>query len=99
VGIVIASSGGDDGKSEPQAVPELRPPGGSVGKRENTTTTDTTTTEDTQTQTQPSTPAQTPPSGGTQAPPADTEGNDTPPPSGSPAERFEDFCAQNPGAC
>ena len=29
----------------------------------------------------------------------DTPQNDTPPPEDSPAERFEDFCAQNPGAC
>ena len=25
--------------------------------------------------------------------------NDTPPPPGSEAEQFEDFCAENPGAC
>jgi hypothetical protein len=33
------------------------------------------------------------------APPADTPENDTPPPPGSPAERFEEFCEENPGAC
>ena len=32
-------------------------------------------------------------------PPADTPENDTPPPADSPAERFEDFCNENPGAC
>ena len=32
-------------------------------------------------------------------PPADTPENDTPPPPGSPAERFEEFCEENPGAC
>jgi hypothetical protein len=32
-------------------------------------------------------------------PPADTPENDTPPPQDSPAERFEDFCNDNPGAC
>jgi hypothetical protein len=41
--------------------------------------------------------------GGTPAPeaepPADTPENDTPPPADSPAERFEDFCDDNPGAC
>ncbi len=39
--------------------------------------------------------------GGTAAPEAETDGpsNDTPPPEGSNAEQFEDFCAQNPGAC
>jgi hypothetical protein len=39
--------------------------------------------------------------GGTAAPEAEPDGpsNDTPPPEGSNAEQFEDFCAQNPGAC
>jgi hypothetical protein len=39
--------------------------------------------------------------GGTAAPeePADGPTNDTAPPEGSEAEQFEDFCAQNPGAC
>jgi hypothetical protein len=39
--------------------------------------------------------------GGTTAPPAEADGptNDTPPPAGSDVEQFEDFCAQNPGAC
>jgi hypothetical protein len=30
---------------------------------------------------------------------ADREGNDIPPPPGSPAARFERFCRQNPAAC
>jgi len=42
-------------------------------------------------------------SGGTSAPEADTQAdgptNDTAPPEGSNAQQFEDFCAQNPGAC
>ena len=39
--------------------------------------------------------------GGTAAPDAaaDSPTNDTPPPADSEAEQFEDFCAQNPGAC
>jgi hypothetical protein len=41
--------------------------------------------------------------GGTPAPapepPADSPENDSPPPADSPAERFEDFCNENPGAC
>jgi type IV secretory pathway VirB10-like protein len=41
--------------------------------------------------------------GGTPAPeaepPADTPENNTPPPPDSPAERFEEFCDDNPGAC
>jgi hypothetical protein len=44
-----------------------------------------------------------PGSGGAPAPtpetPQDTPENDTPPPADSPAERFEDFCNENPGAC
>jgi hypothetical protein len=31
--------------------------------------------------------------------PPDSPSNDTPPKPGSPADRFEQFCAQNPGAC
>jgi hypothetical protein len=40
-------------------------------------------------------------SGGTAAPDTTADGptNDTPPPDGSNAQQFEDFCAQNPGAC
>jgi hypothetical protein len=40
-------------------------------------------------------------SGGSTAPDAEADGptNDTAPPEGSEAEQFEDFCAQNPGAC
>ena len=39
--------------------------------------------------------------GGTAAPSTgdDSATNDTPPPEGSDAQQFEDFCAQNPGAC
>ena len=40
-------------------------------------------------------------SGGAEAPPPvpDSPENDIPPPEGSPAERFEQFCAEKPGAC
>ena len=31
--------------------------------------------------------------------PADTPESDSPPPEDSPAERFEDYCDENPGAC
>ena len=34
------------------------------------------------------------------APPAeDTPENDAPPPEDTPAERFEEYCNENPGAC
>lgn len=32
-------------------------------------------------------------------PPRDLPSNDTPPEPGSPADRFEQFCTENPGAC
>jgi hypothetical protein len=32
-------------------------------------------------------------------PPADTPENDTPPPAGTPAERFEEYCNDHPEAC
>ena len=35
----------------------------------------------------------------TTQPPQDTPENDAPPPEGSPAERFEEYCNENPGAC
>jgi hypothetical protein len=39
-------------------------------------------------------------SGGASAPTQqDSASNDTAPPAGSDAQQFEDFCAQNPGAC
>ena len=31
--------------------------------------------------------------------PTDTPENDAPPPEDSPAERFEEYCNENPGAC
>jgi hypothetical protein len=38
--------------------------------------------------------------GGTEAPAEpDSATNDQPPPAGSDAQQFEDFCAENPGAC
>ena len=37
--------------------------------------------------------------GATTAPATDGPTGDTPPPAGSEAEVFEDFCTQNPGAC
>ena len=54
--------------------------------------------------TDPSTTAPADESGGAAVPeataaPEDSAANDTPPPAGSEAEQFEDFCAQNAGAC
>ncbi len=35
----------------------------------------------------------------TTQPPQDAPENDAPPPEDSPAERFEEYCNENPGAC
>jgi hypothetical protein len=51
-----------------------------------------------QQQQQPTTP-QSNAGGGAEAPSADSGGTDAPPPPGSPADQFEDYCANNPGAC
>jgi hypothetical protein len=106
VGVVVASSGDDGGgdTSSRRSVPELAPlPGSSdLGSetRSERTDTDRTTTDDSGGSTAPTTPpADTGGDSGGTAPPADSEQNDTPPPSGSPAERFEQFCQENPGAC
>jgi hypothetical protein len=99
VGVVIADSGGS-GSATP-SIPELKPPPGSITgdsgtTDQKTTSTDTTTTTPAQTPTQ-TTPSQ--PSGGAQSPQNDTQQNDQPPPQGSPADRFEQFFKDNPGAC
>ena len=99
---LVASCGGDDEKA-PETVPTV------------TTETETTPTETTPTATTPppaaTTPAPTTPapppdtdSGGTPAPrtttqPQDGPYNDVPPEPGSPAERFERACEQNPQTC
>jgi hypothetical protein len=62
---------------------------------------------ETQTETAPPEPTETVPppetNGGTTAPkpapPTDSPQNDAPPPQDTPAERFEEFCNENPGAC
>ena len=105
VGVVVASSGDDGGGgNSSQSVPELAPlPGSSdLGSRTRSDRTNTqeTTTNDSGGTSAPDAPPATGggDSGGTAAP-DDSPQNDTPPPSGSPAERFEQFCQENPGAC
>ena len=106
VGFAIAGSGGDDGGGTKATTPELEPLPGSSSLDEGTTDRDRGATGEQGTtgqsggSSEPATPAPTPDStGGGAAAPQDTETNDTPPPSGSPAERFEQFCEENPGAC
>ena len=89
----IAGCGGDDDGDASTTLPTvpLSVPGGetsTLGDDATDTTIDT--TPDT------ATPAPTP----TPAPVTpDSPQNDTPPPAGSEAEQFENFCEQNPGAC
>jgi hypothetical protein len=108
VGVVLASSGGDDSNETDVQAPELTIPGGSgttdrarerkrdtgASGENGSTGSDTPSTGGAQTPSDES-------SGGAQAPaaPQDTQQNDVPPPRGSPAQRFEQFCQQNPGAC
>jgi hypothetical protein len=109
VGVVVASSGDDGGSgggASSQTVPELEPLPGSSDldsrTRSDRTNTQETTTNDSGGTSAPDAPPATGDgggdSGGTPAP-DDSPQNDTPPPSGSPAERFEQFCQENPGAC
>jgi hypothetical protein len=96
---MIAGCGGDDEPSTSTAreLPELTIP--------TTSATTPTAVEEKPPETTPTTvdPAtETLPEEGpdtTPRPPADTPENDAPPPEGSPAERFEQYCNENPGAC
>ena len=91
--LALAPGCGGDDEEEPVKAPTLTVP----GEREP----DTTERQDTATTETDTAPAQ-PESGGQPAPepqPEDSPQNDTPPPAGSPAERFEQFCEDNPGAC
>jgi hypothetical protein len=104
--VVLAGCGGDEeGSAETTpALPNLTVPGGETPETDAPPQTQPEPTPDFQTETLPpveTTPA--PQGGGTPAPetapPADTPENDAPPPEDSPAERFEEFCDENPGAC
>jgi hypothetical protein len=107
VGVVIAGGGDDNSGSKPPPAPALNPLPGSIDSPSGSDTTkrekDKGSTGATGTggaTTAPAEPSQpTAPSGGSQAPPEDTPQNDTQPPAGSPAQKFEDFCSQNPAAC
>ena len=111
-GAVLGGCGGDDDVADvvPRSTPELTVPAATTGlEAGQTSTTPTTPTTTTPT---PGTPAPSAPgaAGGAAAPvtpgatggaPA-TGGTQTPPTGGAPAtggEQFQDFCAENPGAC
>jgi hypothetical protein len=109
-GVMIAGcgGGGNDSSSQDVTVPELKPPPGNLsgatgdegttGATGTSDSTTTTTTPDSTGGAEATTGAAGAQSGGANAP-EDTKQKDTPPPKGSPAERFEQFCNDNPGAC
>jgi hypothetical protein len=88
----IAGCGGDNEAAEaPPPLPDLTVP-------------QTDTKESTDTETAPPVTETAPPATETVPAPQpepvpDSPENDTPPPADSPAERFEEFCNENPGAC
>jgi hypothetical protein len=95
----LAGCGGDD---EPSAettreLPDLTVPSTNTTKTETTPTETqpTTTTVDPATETLPE---EGPPPEPAE-PPADSPENDSPPPADTPAERFEQWCDEHPGAC
>jgi hypothetical protein len=98
-GTMLLGCGGDDEPAADTApVPELDIPQTDETEPPPTETeTETTAPEPTDTTPAPED------DGGTTAPeqeaPTDTPDNDAPPPEDSPAERFEEFCNENPGAC
>jgi hypothetical protein len=108
---LAACGGGEDTSSTDLQKPPLTVPGDSTDLTDKTGTDSTSSTESTDTA--PSTgplDQPNPGNGGVPAPdqnqppadqpaPQDSPSNDTPPEPGSPADRFEQFCAQNPGAC
>ena len=95
----MAALGGCGGDDEPAADTPRELPALSVPSTETTPTVETQpepppTTVDPATETLP--PEGPPPA---EEPPADTPDSDAPPPAGTPAERFEEWCNENPGAC
>ena len=93
----IAGCGGDD---EPRTkttrpLPDLAVPTTGTPRTETEPAPPTQTTVDPATETLPDDGTGTTPA----TPPGDTPENDAPPPEDTPAERFEDYCNENPGAC
>ena len=98
----LAGCGGDDDEDEATTIPTipLSVPGDTTADE---TDEDTETTVETTPDAAPApAPTPTPAPAPTPVPEEqtpDSPDNDTPPPAGSEAEQFEDFCAENPGAC
>jgi hypothetical protein len=93
----LAGCGGDDepsGKTTRQ-LPDLAIPSTTTPPAATETAAPPSTTVDPATETLP----EEGPGTTTPTAPADTPENDSPPPEDSPAERFEQYCNENPGAC
>lgn len=95
----LAGCGGDDDDESATTIPTvpLSVPGDETTFDESTDTT-ADTVPDTATPTPTPAPAPAPTPTPTPVTP-DSPDNDTPPPAGSEAEQFENFCSENPGAC
>ena len=96
----LAGCGGDDDEDAATTIPTvpLSVPGADTTSTDEESTDTTVDTVPDSTAAPTPAPAPTP----TPTPPAqqpDSPQNDTPPPQGSEAEQFEDFCTENPGAC
>jgi hypothetical protein len=92
----IAGCGGDDQPAETtRELPDLSVPTTTTPPPETEPAEPPTTTVDPGTETLPEEGPGTQPSD----PPADSPDNDAPPPEDTPAERFEEYCNENPGAC
>ena len=92
----LAGCGGDDESAETtRELPELAVPTTVTPPAETQPAEPPATTVDPGTATLPEEGPGTDPA----TPPADTPDNDTPPPEDTPAERFEEYCNENPGAC
>jgi len=91
--LATGCGGDDEPASDTETTPRITVPD------EETTTAPPTETTPPRTQTTPP-PQTTPDSGGTTTPPPpDSPENDQKPTPGTPEQRFEDFCDDNPGSC
>jgi outer membrane biosynthesis protein TonB len=94
--VLTAGCGADEESAAdpPPTAPELTIP--ETDKQQPAPPTETTPTTET---TPPATDGGTPTPQPDPTTPTDAPENDTPPPQDSPAQRFEEFCNDNPGAC
>jgi hypothetical protein len=96
----VAGCGGDDDDESATTIPTvpLSVPGDETSTLGDDSDTTVDTVPDTATPAPTPTPAPAPTPTPTPVTP-DSPDNNTPPPAGSEAEQFEDFCTENPGAC